>query len=171
MTLDEILLEKKPSVLISSLHEFVTDPNIGGVAPEDLQKAPPLVRSTIYLDAFDLAIANSGIWKWFEELRGDYPDFTDFLRVIKADRAADYLKAAEALFPNGIVPEDEDERFDFCDEHGREFRQVDHQFEGASGEAILKFRDYVVANKESFQQEAEAYWNIRKENRRLRHKK
>jgi hypothetical protein len=47
---------------------------------------------------------------------------------------------------------------------------VDHQFKGASEEAILKFRDYVIAHKELFQREAEAYWNIRKENKRLRRK-
>lgn len=171
MTLDSILSEKKSARLITALVDFVVDPNIGGLGREDLRDAPPLVKDAIYVRAFNLAIVNSGIWNWFEELHDDYPGFTDFLRAIKADRAADYIMAGAALFPGGRVPEDAEKRSDFCDEHDREFRKVDRQFEGASEQAILKFHDYVVAHKESFQREAEAYWKIRKENRRLRRKK
>jgi hypothetical protein len=171
MTLDEIILEIKPGPFIYALLDFATDPNIGGMTPEDVRMAPPLIKAAIHLHAFRLDTGNSGIWKWFEQSYDTYPTFPHFLREIKADRAADYIEAGESLFPNGRVIEDPDERFDFCDEHGRGFLKVDLQFEKAPDEAILKFRDYIVAHRKSFELEAEAYWKIRKENKRLRRKK
>jgi hypothetical protein len=171
MTLDEILSETKPSQFIYDLIDFATEPNIGGMAPEDLEKAPALIKAAIYLNAFRLATGNSGIWKWFEEMYDDCPNFADFLRQINADHAADYIDAGKSLFPGGIVPEDADERFDYCCVHGQIFRQVDHKFEEASDDAILKFREHIIAHKKFFQLEAESYWNVRKENRRLRRKR
>lgn len=166
MKLDDILSGNKPQKIIYDLAGYVTDPNLGGVSPKDLEQAPPLVSGVICLNAFDLTVANSGIWKWFVELYDDYPDVAGFFRQIEANKGVDYIKAAEALFPNGTVPKDDDERFDFCDEHGRKFHEVDKQFKGASEDAILKLRDYLIAHRSLFEKEVEEFWKVRKANKR-----
>ena len=167
MKLDSILAERNPNKFIDSLSDYITDPDIGGVSPEDLEQAPPMTRATIFVRAFQLATISGGIWKWFVELHDDYPKIDSFFRKIRANRSVAYLAAAKALFPKGRVPKDVDSRLEFCDRNGREFYQIDQQFNGAPEEAITKLRDYITDNQKTFQVEVEAFWKIRKANKRL----
>ena len=60
----------------------------------------------------DFEIANGGLWQFYYNSGGNNAAETvDALRVIGTDRAADGLKAANALFPGGSPPRDREQRF------------------------------------------------------------
>ena len=166
-TLDSNLAETQPRKFIAGLLDYVTDPDIGGVTPRDVQKAPPMIKAAIFISAFDLSTFSGGIWKWFVEEQDDYPKIDKLFEKIHAHHAAAYLAAATALFPKGRLPKDADLRFEFCDEHGREFHQIDQRFKGASEEAIAIFREYLISHRKTFETEVQAFWDIRKANHRL----
>lgn len=72
-TLDSHLAKTNPRQFIVGLLDYAIDHNIGGVGPEDVQQAPPMIKAAIFINAFDLATSNSGIWEWFVESHDDYP--------------------------------------------------------------------------------------------------
>ena len=166
-TLDSHLAQSQPRQFIDGLLDYVTNPNLGGVGPEDLQQAPPMIKAAIFVNAFDSATANAGVWEWFVELHDDYPKIDALFKKIHAPRSAAYIAAAKALFPKGRVPKNADLRFEFCDEHGREFHQIDQRFKGASEEALAKLRDYLASHRKAFEAQVKTFWEIRKANKRL----
>jgi len=165
MPLESILTETKPNRFINDLVDYIVDPNIGGVTPLDLETAPPLIKGIIFLRAFYLSIATAGIWQWFEESYDDYPNLEKFMDEIGATKAADYIRAGKAAFPKGRVLKDSDTRYDFTDEHDRDFRQIDRNFEGAAEESILKLREYILTHRKTLETQARAFWEIRKSNK------
>ena len=64
-----------------------------------------------------------------------------FFEKIGASKDAAYVRAGKAIVSPRRLPKDSDARFDFTEEHDRDFRQVDRKFEGATEESIFKLRD------------------------------
>src|SRR6266446_4822177 len=160
--LDKILTEIKPLEFINDLLDYLTDPNLGGVTHKHLKGAPPLVKSVIYLNAFDLDTSNSGVDEWLIENYDHYPTLASFFDKIGAKSASRYLKSAYALFPKGRVILNPDRRSTFCNEHEEQFVKIDRKFKGASKDAICKLRDYIVSNRKAFEEQVEKFWKLRK---------
>jgi len=160
--LDKILAETKPGKLISNLVDYVTDPDLGGVTNEDLKEAPPLVKGVIFVNAFDLDISTSSVVAWLIENYDHFPTLANFFDKIGAKSASRYLRSAYALFPNGRVIRDQDKRYTFCNEHEEQFVKIDRKFKGASEEAILKLRNYIVSKRKTFEAQVEKFWQVRK---------
>lgn len=68
---------------------------------------------TVHLaNAADFEVSMGGLWQFYYNSAGDRAvETVGALRIISADRAADALEAANALFPNGSPPRDREQRF------------------------------------------------------------
>lgn len=164
--LDNILKENNSLSFKHRLSDYVAVPDCGGISPDELKNAPTLVRGWFYTAAFEGTIANCGIYKWLIELYNEDPELADFLDRIKAHHAAAYVRAAIGLFPNGEVPRDVGQRFDFCDIHEDKLNELDKQFTGAAEVALFSFRDYIADDRDEFQSQVETFWKIRRARRK-----
>jgi len=162
MTLKDLLARGDPRKFSDALVDWAMDPNLGGLDSEDLKRAPLLVKVAIYIRAFHLTIVNSGIYIWLIELEEDDPDLSQFLKIVRAEKAAAYLREALEFFPGRRVPKDLDERFEICDRHERELNAIDKRYTGAADDAVLRLRDYVAQNSELFESQVQQFWKRRR---------
>ena len=151
-TVKAALAKSDPGACLSALAAL-------GAAPAvPLAERPELVRATIILNGLHLYASGDGMWKFL--VGGDanvlVPIARRWCQRIGAERAAAYLDAAVALFPNGRLPAGEQRRFDAItklqDEPPFALRDLDRQYAGALDEMAEAFRRYVRDRVEEFEE-------------------
>jgi hypothetical protein len=123
----------------------------GSILP-DLADQPAFLRAILLLRGVILDVGSGGIWKFIEEapVGGYVGETEDWCHRIGAERAAAYLAAATACFPDAHIPGDPAARRAILDEFSERSTDpldaVDRTYKGALEEIPERLREYLRAN-------------------------
>ncbi len=104
---------------------------------------------------FDQELNNGGFDQFFWNSSGDRTQITlDGLRAIGADKTADLLKSAMAIFPDGIIPEDRNKRQEIMDsiedKTSDSWEQLDNKFYDYEDDLTELIIEYIKKNRKEF---------------------
>lgn len=114
-----------------AIERIFTDLRTPYDADERLYELTPGQRAVYALDWIRKEVANGGFDQLFGNSTGSLtPEAMGGAAYIGANDYEDILRRAAAIFPNGEVPRDRDERTDLIDldEHGDLLEQLDQEF-------------------------------------------
>jgi uncharacterized protein DUF4375 len=113
-------------------------------------RRPEAIRMILGIHQLWLDASTGGLWKYFEEWKAgdDYADILRWCRLIGAARAAGCLEAAAAVFPQGLVPRNDEERRRYVDQLGRRgstdpLAKLDRDYRDAVHELPQALRTYL----------------------------
>jgi hypothetical protein len=125
-----------------------------------LEERHQLRQMIVILNAIYLCVETDGIWKFLiqDGMADWFAKAQVWARHIEARRASDYFAAIAAVFPDGKIPSDEDERADLLLDsaevsHG--LRQLDRAYKGVMDEMAESLRAHIRLNLAVFTSELE----------------
>jgi len=140
------------------LVNFVFKPELNRRYAHEIETFPPMVEAVMAINIFDLAISTGSMWKYLVEHGNRFEALRRVCKDIGAAKAAEYLNSVISQFPDGVIPEDDNERMDRCDELELELRKIDRQHSGSVGDAVNRLREYINANQVEFERQVGEFW-------------
>lgn len=146
-------------VLIHQVIRYVVHPQIRPDYTEEVPELPDFVRLIIWCNVLELEISNSGIGLLIDRYGSDLNQMLSVFRRFQCILATEYLGKAQAQFPQGEIPLDEDERWDCLEKLELKLRELDRNYDQAVIDTARRLRQVMQGDAELCNRQIQEFWS------------
>lgn len=144
--------------LLDHVASYVFRPAIRHDYSDHSSTLPDFVRLALWAHVFESEISNSGVMLLLDRYGSHLNECFDTFDQFKCPTVLNYLDNTRSLFPDGKIPDDEDERWDCLNEIEFTLREVDRKHAHAIAEIIQMMKEVISSQTEKWNQQIEQFW-------------